>query len=139
MRKWRQKQAQLENITGKTKRVCLTGAGRKILYPDIQESLTAYIKRRREAGCHVFGKVLKIECLRLHKLNVNQSFKASHGWLRKSVRRHNFSFCRATHIGQKKTDVLDDRANEFLRYVIQLRKRHNYNLSKISKMDETPI
>ena len=99
----------------------------------------AYIKHRREVGCHVTSKVLKVEYLQLHKLNGNQSYKTSCGWLRKFLTRHNLSFRQATHIGQKKTDVLNDRAHEFLRYVIHLHKRHNYNLNKIGNMDETPI
>ena len=47
---------------------------KKVKYPDIEEKLLKWLKERREKGGT--GKALKLECLRLHRLYGNQSFKA---------------------------------------------------------------
>ena len=48
------------------------GAGRPVKYTDIENTLLTWFNEHRSAG-----KALKYEALRLHKINGNQSFKAS--------------------------------------------------------------
>lgn len=136
---WRGQKELLQSKDGLLSRKRLAGSGRKVHYPDIEEELLQWLKRRREAGARVTGTGLKKECLRLHHLKGQQNFKASCGWLRKFLRRHNLSFRRATHVGQKKESVLSDKANHFLRFVIRMRQRHHYKMTHIGNMDETPI
>ena len=97
------------------------------------------MKRRRDAGARVTGTALKTECLRCHRANGDQGFRASCGWLRRFMRRNNIAFRRETDVAQKKHVELDDRMQGFLRYVIRIRQRRNYPLSMIGNMDETPV
>ena len=115
------------------------GAGRKVCYPDIEEELKRWMKQRRDAGARVTGTVLKTKCLRCHRANGDQGFRASCGWLRQFMRRNNIALRRATHVAHKKQVELDDRMQGFLRYVIRIRQRRNYPLSMIGNMDETPV
>jgi hypothetical protein len=55
------------------------------------------------------------------------------------MKRHNISFRRATHVAQKLPKELEDKRQNFLRYIIRLRKMREYELSSIGNMDETPI
>jgi hypothetical protein len=55
------------------------------------------------------------------------------------MKRNNLSFRRATHVSQKKEEVLSDKSQNFLRFVMRMRARRNYDLHEIGNMDETPI
>ena len=134
---WRRNEEKLRQLGAGMKRV--RGGGRKVRYPDIEQELNRWMKRRRDAGARVTGTALKTECLRCHRANSDQGFRASCGWLRRFMRRNNIAFRRATHVAQKKQVELDDRMQGFLRYVIHIRQRRNYPLSMIGNMDEMPV
>ena len=55
------------------------------------------------------------------------------------MKQNNIALRRATHVAQKKQVELDDRMQEFLRYIIRIRQRRNYPLSMIGNMDETQV
>ena len=74
---WRRNEEKLRRLGSGMQRS--RGAGRKVCYPDIEEEL----KRRRDAGARVTGTALKTECLRCHRANSDQGFRASCGWLRR--------------------------------------------------------
>ena len=108
-------------------------------YPDIKERLLGWIKTVRESGGRLTGKALRRECLRLHRLYGNQSFKASSGWYRHFKRRNNIVMRRSTHISQKPKEVTDDFILRFQRLVIRMRRNRGYDLCHIGNMDETPV
>lgn len=130
---------QLENGELKKSMKRHRGGGRRVRYSDIDQTVITWMEECRDKGVRVTGKGLKQECLRLHKLNGNQSFKASCGWLRSFMKRHNISFRRATHIAQKLPSELDEKRQNFLAYIIRMRRMRQYDLSHIGNMDETPI
>lgn len=100
VREWRKNEDSLKNLTDdksmSLKRKRRPGAGRKINFPQIESELLNWLKSRREKGVRVTEKALKQEAIRQHRMNGNQSFKASCSWLRKFMRRHQISFRRAT-------------------------------------------
>lgn len=134
---WRKIEATLKDQKGT--RMRSLGAGRKVSYPDIDEKLKEWIEKRRKGGARITGKALKRECLRLHHQNGQQGFKASCGWLRQFMKRNRYSFRRTTHVAQKNEELLSDRMQSFLRFVVTMRKKRDYPLSAIGNMDETPI
>ena len=141
VREWRKIEESLKEMASKMsvtrkRRSC---AGRKINFPHIEQELIQWLKARRESGVRVTGKSLKQEAIRQHRLQGNQSFKASCSWLRKFMKRHQISFRRATHVAQKTETELDDKMQGFLHYVINMRKRKGYELGNIGNMDETPV
>ena len=52
---------------------------------------------------------------------------------------HGISLTARTKINQKLTAELDDKIVNFHRHVIKLCQAHNYDLSWIANMDETPV
>ena len=137
---WRKTEQELKGIKKKSRKR-LSGAGRKAFYPDIECQIFRWLERRREMGVRVTGKALKKEALRLHRSqdHGDHQFKASCGWLRRFMKRQNLSFRRATHVAQKNNGILDDRNQNFLRFVTRIRRIRDYALGRIGNMDETPI
>ena len=90
---WRRNEEQLRQLESGMKRA--RGAGRKVCYPDIEAELKLWMKRRRDAGARVTGTAPKTECLRCHRANGDQGFRASCGWLRRFMRRNNIEMSNA--------------------------------------------
>jgi hypothetical protein len=143
VREWRQNEDRLKGAasvaSGSGRRKRLSGGGRKLNFPHIEEELAKWIKAKRDRGVRVTGKALKQEAIRQHRENGNPSFKASCSWLRRFMKRHNITFRRATHVAQKPETLLNDKMQGFLKFVIAMRRRNNYDLSAIGNMDETPV
>ena len=55
------------------------------------------------------------------------------------MNRHKLSNRRKTTIAQRLPEDYVEQQNEFLSYVLYLRKEHDYPLSLIGNMDETPL
>lgn len=136
---WRQKEEEMKKLANPKQTRRLPGGGKKLGHEDIEKKLLNWMKEVRDKGGRVTGKALKRECVRLHKENGSQSFKASCGWLRCFKKRNNISFRRTTHVAQKLPEELEQKKQAFLKFIVHLRKRHNYSLSCIGNMDETPI
>ncbi len=66
-------------------------------------------------------------------------FHASNGWCHKFMKRHSLVTRQKTKISQKLPADLDDKVTDFHRFVIHLRKGHNFDLSQIRNMDEIPM
>ena len=109
---WRRNEEKLRELGSGMKRS--RGAGRKVCYPDIEEELKLWMKQRRDAGARVTGTALNTKCLRCHRANGDQGFRASSGWLRRFMRRNNIALRQARHVAQKKQVELDDRMQGFL-------------------------
>ena len=137
IRDWCQNKMKIKDQPKSKKRAL--GGGRKCKFPGLEESLLQWFSERRSAGVRVTGKALKREALRLHRLNGNQSFKASHGWFRRFQKRHSISFRRSTHVAQHARDITDSRVDKFLNFVIRMRRLRNYQNCEIANMDETPV
>src|SRR6185312_13479193 len=65
--------------------------------------------------------------------------KWSNKWLEGFMRRNKFSNRRCTTVAQRLPEELESIKDEFLSYVLFHRMRHNYPLSLIGNMDETPL
>jgi hypothetical protein len=137
VREWCQLKNTLINAPKSQKRA--PGAGRPIKYKDIENSLLQWFQDRRAAGVRVTGKSLKYEAMRLHKLNGNQSFKASQGWFAKFKKRHDITFRRTTHVSQHAEEITSNRVDSFLRFVLRMRTLRQYDDRDILNMDETPV
>ena len=137
VREWCQNKEKLQE--GLKCRRRLAGGGRSVRFLDIDEELEMWIKERRSKGVRITGKSLRQQALMLHKEKGNQSFKASSGWFTSFKKRHNITFRRSTHVSQKPVEIVNDKVDKFLKYVIRMRKIRNYPLHAIGNMDETPV
>lgn len=114
----------------------LTGGGRKSENPVLEDSLVEWLTEQRKSGIAISGKMIKLESLRESS---NPDFKASDGWLQKFKRRFGLSTRQRTSIGQKLPDDSKEKLMSFHKFVLSLRRQHEYPLSDIFNMDETPL
>jgi hypothetical protein len=69
----------------------------------------------------------------------DKNFLASDQWFYHFLKRHGFALRHKTKIGQKLPAHLDDKLLEFQRFIIEKRKKFEYELFEIGNMDETPV
>ena len=55
------------------------------------------------------------------------------------MHRHNKSFRRTTHVAQKSDEECKEKIARFHGLVADIQKRHEFELSDIGNMDETPV
>lgn len=68
-----------------------------------------------------------------------ENFHASDGWLQKFLKRHSFSLCWRTTVGQRLPQDLITKVVGFIKSTRKLRHSNKYPLSFISNMDEFPL
>ena len=76
--------------------------------------------------------------LRAKEFSSNQEFKASIGWYNNYKRRHTVSMRAKTTLAQCLPADMEEKIVEFHRFVFRAQRRHDYQLSHILDMDETP-
>lgn len=138
IREWRRKKTTLQNANRDRRsfRGPKTGA-----YPELEAGLAEFIQERRDRGHAVSTEMAQMEALRLAKVQgipFNQ-FRASRGWFHRFMKRQGFSIRRRTTLCQRLPDAYEEKLLSFQRYVIDLRKRHDYLYSQIGNADQTPV
>ena len=71
--------------------------------------------------------------------DLRTEFKATTSWLNAFIKRYKLSRQRQTKILQKLFEQLEEKLENFRRFVIRLRIRKSYELCNIFNMDETPV
>ena len=104
--------------------------------PGLEKNLVEWVTEQRNSGYIVTMLHIQQKAL---KLSTNPSFKASIGWAQKFMKRHDLTLRLKTKISQKLPDDLKEQILSFHRFVIQQRKAHQFELSQIGNMDETPM
>ena len=66
-------------------------------------------------------------------------FKAGNHWCQRFMKRNGLSLRQKTTLAQRLPDDYEEKIVRFHRYIIDLRKEHNYPLHVIANMDETPL
>lgn len=84
---------------------------------------------------------IQLKALELaHNMNIpRREFKASIGWCRRMMRRNGFSLRRRTSLAQRLPKDCEEKLVAYQRFIIKLRKQHNYLLSQVGNADETPV
>ena len=131
---WRKQKHQLETTGGKKR---LSGAGRKAKLPDMEDQLASWVMELRSRNCRVTRGAIQLKALELHQ--VDEEFSASRGWLEKFFKRHDFSLRRRTTVCQKLPQDHITKITSYLMRVRKMRHTHQYSLSSIGNMDETPL
>ncbi|KFD45194.1 hypothetical protein M513_13929 [Trichuris suis] len=110
-------------------------------WPELENYLEEWVKEQRQNGYVVTRGGLKAQAIRWAKLNepLCRNFKATSGWCSRFMKRKDLVLRQKTKIAQKLPADLDDKVLDFQRYVIRLGREHQFLLSSIGNMDETPI
>jgi hypothetical protein len=137
-----------ENWSDKTNnRNMRVGSGRKAFYPEAEKELYDWIMEQRRRGLAVTFMTIKAsmfeilgraEMIALYG-DLRIKFKATTGWLNAFMKRYNLSRRRRTKISQKLPGQLEEKLEDFRRFVIRLRIRKSFELYNIFNMDETPV
>ena len=85
----------------------------------------------------IYLTMLQIELQALTLMSSVPSFKASTGWMQKFMKRHGLVLLQKTKIAQKLPDDLEEKIVSFHRFVLNLRKEHQFDLNQIGNMDKT--
>ena len=137
VRDWRNKKEKLLN-TPKTMKKMRMGISP---YDDLEKELSAWIITQRESGYIVTMPTIRLRALMLAKESRFgfTDFKASQGWCQNFMKRWNLCLRQRTHIVQKLPRDLDSKVQNFHSFVINERKKMDFELSQIGNMDETPM
>ena len=132
MRDWCKVKASLEQLP-KAKRVCCEKLAK---YLDLEKKLVDWICSKRSNG-HLLT-MLQIQMQAL-KYSDNASFKASTGWTQRFMKRHGLALCTKTKIAEKLADDSQDKIISFHKFVMNLRKEHQFDIKQIGNMDKIPM
>ena len=132
VREWKKAASQLAELP-KSKKAC---RGLSTPHKADEIALHDWVLAHRQNGFIVTRSAIRVQAQSTFK---EPNFKASAGWCTNFMNRHGLSLRVRTKISQKLPAQLDDKITQFHRFVIDLRKNNDYDLSCIANMDETPV
>src|SRR6218665_145250 len=141
VRDWRKAKETLADMP-KTKRA---RRGDVSSFPELEVELNEWVLSQRQNGYIVTRDSIRLRAVQLKKTDKykNQpgmaTFLASSGWCSRFMDRHSLTLRQRTKIAQKLPAVLEDKIASFHQFIIRHRKQHDYPLSQIGNMDETPM
>ena len=124
----------------KTLSACLrTSAATKCQWPELEDKLIACIEEQRQSGYIMTRNMIRIKALAMtDKLNIT-GFQASNNWCTRFLAHNNLVLRQKTKIVQRMPGDLEEKIVDFHRFVLNCRKKDNYELVNIGNMDETPV
>lgn len=136
VRDWKKSEASLKKMP---KKKCAARSG-IAHWPELENFLEGWVNENRENGYTVTRTGIRTEALKWAKTHPSESkdFKATVNWCSRFMKRKNLVLRQKTKIAQKLPADLEDKIIDFHRYVIGLRKEHDYPQCQIGNMDETP-
>ena len=114
IRDWRKQRNQLKELP--SKRLRLTGGGRKAQAPDMEEELSAWIDSQRSLHIRVTRSAIQLKARELYE--GEEEFSASRGWLEKFLKRKGFSLRRTT-VSQR---LPEDSLSKVSSFILRIRK-----------------
>lgn len=131
---------------GECKRLKLSGGGRKIGYPELEDQLFSWFESERSAKRRVTRKSLYLKAKEIYNVLKREggiceqdTFSFSNGWLDKFMARKNLSLRRKTTTCQKPPSQMADKVTNFIVFIRRLRIKYNYLPSSIIACDETAV
>jgi transposase-like protein len=140
VRMWRKNQASLELMPKRKK----AARGLSVAFPQLEQELNQWILTLRQNGFIVSRTMIRIRALNLMKEPAFQplkpkAFVASAGWCTRFMNRNGLCLRQRTKISQKLPRDLEEKIENFQKFVIALRKKYDFEMGQIGNMDETPV
>ena len=112
-----------------------------VRWPKLENDVAEWVMQQRQDGYIVTRNKIRAHALKWAKSNKEESkdFKATVGWCNRFMNRKNLVIREKTKIAQKLPKDLDHKVSSFHKFIINQRKKHQYPLSHIGNMDETPL
>jgi hypothetical protein len=108
-------------------------------YPVIDEAVAEFVREQRSKSLPVTRAMLILKAKETSNAEGCENSKASLGWLTNFMKQYGFSLRRRTSICQKLPPFYEEKLISFQRYVINLRKQHEYLFNRIGNADETAV
>jgi hypothetical protein len=136
----RQWSGEKEKVEGICKKKCAFH-GRKCKCLHMEAKLYQYVMNMRKNGFSVSMEMLQFKGCRLaRKPSIFVSkFEVSYGWVRCFMARQDLTIRRRTTIVQRLPETYQEKLVSFQKYVLKLRKQHEYLLVKIGNADQTLV
>ena len=115
---------------------------RSALFSELESALFDWVMEHRNNGYAISRTAIRLHALKMKKsgdYTVTGRFLASAGWCTRFMERHGLTLKQRTKLSQKLPKDLESKVDSFQKYIIKMRKRHEYDLSQIGNMDETPM
>ena len=143
LREWIRNKEQLMRVAPYNQRL---NGGARPKYPHLEVELIEWFKESRSQLKVVSRYMIQAKARSLAKKQIYQTeypdikdAKFSQKWVDGFMTRHKLVNRRKTTISQKLPENYIELQNQFLSYVLFRRKEHQYPLSLIANMDETPM
>jgi hypothetical protein len=138
------KRALFQNEVQVSPRLMVNSKGAK--YPQIDSELFDFVVDHRNRKLGVTTRMVNIKALELAQTYIEdeeerKKFKASTTYITNFMRRHEFSYRKATHVSQYKIRDFNSVKNSLVNYLARLRKFLSEfpHLEYILQCDETPV
>jgi hypothetical protein len=135
VRDWRKKKSVIGDSARHLKKIRVMESP----YANWEFSLNEWVLEQRQNGHAVTRNMIRLKALSTAKDNGDEYFKALARWCTRFMRRHGLSIRQRTHIAQKLPVDVEEKVESFLKFVINERKRNDFDLAHIGNMDETPM
>uniref|UniRef100_A0A8C4RZL7 HTH CENPB-type domain-containing protein n=1 Tax=Erpetoichthys calabaricus TaxID=27687 RepID=A0A8C4RZL7_ERPCA len=116
-------------------------------FSGLEKDLNDWIVECRQNGYIVTRSSIRLRALQLAKeekyLTIDGKpllkFQALAGWCTRFMNRYGLCLRQRTKIAQKLPKDLEEKVSSFHKFIIKQRQRHDFDLSNIGNMDETPM
>ncbi|KAK8758329.1 hypothetical protein V5799_004041 [Amblyomma americanum] len=137
VRRWCGQRDALKNTSSKKSAF----RGKPCKFPELEEELLCYSMEVWNNGYALTTDMLRVraQALARAKSIPHEDFKASAGWVPRFLKSKGLSFRRRTTLCQRLPPDYTDKVLSFQKYVIGLRREHNYIFSQIANADQTPV
>lgn len=138
VRRWRSQKDELKNAHSERRGYRGPQTGH---FTEIDRRVCDYVTEKRNEGMPIPRAVMQQKALEVAtELNIARAeFKASMGWCRRMMRRNGLSLRRRTSLAQRLPADFREKLVNYQRFVIKLRKKHEYPLDQMGNADQTPV
>jgi len=113
--------------------------GKQCQWPELEDKLVNWIEDQRQFGYTVTCNMIQIKALAMiDELNIT-GLQVSNNWCMRFLRPNNLALRQKTKIAQKLLGDLEEKILNFHCFVLNCRRKANYELVSIGNMDKTPV
>uniref|UniRef100_A0A670ZE62 HTH CENPB-type domain-containing protein n=1 Tax=Pseudonaja textilis TaxID=8673 RepID=A0A670ZE62_PSETE len=132
--RWRNQEEKLRKVP-RMQKAC---RGKSAKWPHLEKELKTWIVEQRQHGVVITTKMILQEAKRIAREKEVENFTGSANWCYRFMKREKLSMRTRTRLAQRMPEDYEAKIVDFHKFIINLRKHWNYDVSQIYNMDETP-
>ena len=135
VRDWRRNVDKLQSMPRKK----CADRGKKCYWPALEDEVAKWVTEQRQDGYIVTRNLIRLHAQVLAQKRNVANFSGTNSWCTRFMKRRGLAIRQKTKIAQKLPNDLEEKIVSFQKYLINARKRDDYELVQIGNMDETPV